>query len=112
LAPILLFLLGVVNILSVITPTLVERMKYLVDFIPYNVIEVSNTMVIVIGIAASSPRDYYKRYMFSTTQAEIEAIKSRFPNFIELKEKYEPIREVIIKIETELELEFRKILGI
>lgn len=50
LAPVLLFILGVVNILSAITPALVERMKYLADFIPYNIIEASNTMVVVIGI--------------------------------------------------------------
>ncbi len=50
LAPALLFFLGIVNILSAITPALVERMKYLTDFIPHNIIEASNTMVIVIGI--------------------------------------------------------------
>ena len=50
LAPVLLFFLGVVNIISATTPALVERMKYLVDFIPRNIIEVSNTMVVVIGI--------------------------------------------------------------
>ncbi len=50
LAPVLLFFLGVVNILSAITPALVERMKFLADFIPHNIIEVSNTMIVVIGI--------------------------------------------------------------
>lgn len=50
LAPILLFILGLVNILSAITPALVDRMKYLVDFIPHNIIEVSNTLVVVMGI--------------------------------------------------------------
>ncbi|MGV8963274.1 MAG: phosphatidylglycerol lysyltransferase domain-containing protein [Candidatus Saccharimonadaceae bacterium] len=50
LAPVLLFFLGVINILSAITPALVVRMKYLVHFIPQNIIEVSNTMVVVVGI--------------------------------------------------------------
>ena len=50
LAPVLLFFLGIVNILSAITPALVERLKFLTDFIPYDVIEVSNTMVVVVGI--------------------------------------------------------------
>lgn len=50
LAPILLFILGVINILSAITPALVNRMKYLVDFIPHNIIEVSNTLIVVMGI--------------------------------------------------------------
>ncbi len=50
LAPILLLFLGIINILSALTPALVSRLKLLKDFIPYDVIEVSNTAVLVIGI--------------------------------------------------------------
>lgn len=50
LAPVLLFFLGVVNILSGLTPALAARVKLLRDFFPYDVLEVSNTTVIVIGV--------------------------------------------------------------
>ena len=50
LAPVLLLFLGITNILSALTPALVDRMKILKDFIPYDVIEVSNTAVLVIGV--------------------------------------------------------------
>lgn len=49
LAPVLLFLLGIVNILSGLTPALAARLKVLRDIIPYDLIEVSNSAVIVIG---------------------------------------------------------------
>ena len=50
LAPVLLFFLGIVNIFSGLTPALTGRVKVLRDFIPYDIIEGSNTLVIVIGI--------------------------------------------------------------
>jgi phosphatidylglycerol lysyltransferase len=50
LSPVLIFLLGIVNILSGLTPTIAARMKILRDFIPFDIIEVSNTTVIVIGL--------------------------------------------------------------
>ncbi|WP_338358069.1 phosphatidylglycerol lysyltransferase domain-containing protein [Yeosuana marina] len=50
LAPILLLFLGIVNILSALTPALVYRLRLLKDFIPYDVIEVSNSTVLVVGI--------------------------------------------------------------
>ncbi|MBJ7881718.1 phosphatidylglycerol lysyltransferase domain-containing protein [Gelidibacter salicanalis] len=50
LAPVLLLFLGIVNILSALTPALDYRLKFLKDFIPYNIIEMSNTAVLVIGI--------------------------------------------------------------
>ena len=50
LAPVLLFFLGIANVLSSLTPALVSRMKILKDFIPYDVIEVSTTAVLIIGI--------------------------------------------------------------
>lgn len=50
LAPILLLFLGTVNILSALTPALVIRLKFLKGFIPFDVIEMSNTAVLVIGI--------------------------------------------------------------
>jgi len=50
LAPILLLFLGIVNILSALTPALVSRLQFLKDFIPYHIIEMSNTAVLVIGI--------------------------------------------------------------
>src|SRR5690606_39212743 len=49
LAPKLLFFLGLVNILSGLTPALAARLKVLRDFFPYDLIEVSNSAVIVIG---------------------------------------------------------------
>lgn len=50
LAPVLLLFLGIANILSSLTPAIAARIKVLRDFIPYDVIEVSNTAVLVIGI--------------------------------------------------------------
>ncbi|MCG2461244.1 phosphatidylglycerol lysyltransferase domain-containing protein [Flavobacteriaceae bacterium F89] len=50
LAPILLFFLGVVNLLSALSPALVSRLRYLRDFIPFDVIQASNTLVLVMGI--------------------------------------------------------------
>lgn len=50
LAPLLLLFLGIVNILSALTPALVYRLRLLKDFIPYDVIEVSNSTVLVVGI--------------------------------------------------------------
>lgn len=50
LAPILLLFLGIVNILSALTPALVSRLKLLKDFIPFDVIELSNNAVLVIGV--------------------------------------------------------------
>ena len=50
LAPMLLLFLGITNILSALTPALADRLKILRDFIPYDVIEVSNTAVLVIGV--------------------------------------------------------------
>jgi len=50
LAPVLLLFLGIANILSALTPALSSRMKILLDFIPYNVIEVTTSAVLVIGI--------------------------------------------------------------
>lgn len=50
LAPVLLLFLGITNILSALTPALADRLKILRDFIPYDVIEVSNTAVLVIGV--------------------------------------------------------------
>ncbi|WP_431160777.1 phosphatidylglycerol lysyltransferase domain-containing protein [Flagellimonas beolgyonensis] len=50
LAPVLLFLLGVVNILSGLTPALAARVRVLRDFIPYDVMALSNTSVILVGV--------------------------------------------------------------
>lgn len=50
LAPVLLFFLGLVNIFSGLTPALAARVRLLRDFIPYDLIEVSNTTVTVIGV--------------------------------------------------------------
>lgn len=50
LAPILLFFLGVVNLLSALSPALAYRLRYLRDIIPFDVIQASNTLVLVMGI--------------------------------------------------------------
>ncbi|GGG49015.1 phosphatidylglycerol lysyltransferase domain-containing protein [Bizionia arctica] len=50
LVPVLLLFLGIANVLSALTPALAVRLKILKDFIPYDIIEVSNTAVLVIGI--------------------------------------------------------------
>lgn len=75
LAPVLLLLLGIVNMLSALTPALAARMKTLKDFIPYDVVEVSNAAVLVIGViliatAVALIRGYKNSYylaLFLTT---------------------------------------------
>jgi phosphatidylglycerol lysyltransferase len=46
----LVFILGIVNILSVLTPALAERLKLLENFVPSSAIYVSNYTVIIAGI--------------------------------------------------------------
>jgi phosphatidylglycerol lysyltransferase len=48
---ILLALLGLVNIVSVLTPPLVERLKLLEDFIPITTVHLSNLAVLMSGIS-------------------------------------------------------------
>ncbi len=47
---ILLFALGIVNIISVLTPAINERVMWLKDFIPVDAILVSNYFVLVLGL--------------------------------------------------------------
>ena len=46
----LVFSLGVINILSVITPPIAERVKWLQEFIPLSSIYATNVMVLLIGL--------------------------------------------------------------
>lgn len=46
----LLFTLGVVNILSALTPAIPERIRLLKDYLPVNVINTSNLLVLAFGI--------------------------------------------------------------
>jgi phosphatidylglycerol lysyltransferase len=46
----LLFSLGIVNIISVLTPAISERVQWLRDFLPLNAIIVSNYFVLVLGL--------------------------------------------------------------
>ncbi len=46
-----IFLLGIVNILSVLTPPIAERMRILHQFLPAYTIHATNTLVIYIGVA-------------------------------------------------------------
>jgi len=46
----LVFALGIINILSVITPPIAERLKLLHEFIPLNSIYATNVMVLLIGM--------------------------------------------------------------
>lgn len=50
LAPVLILFLGITNLLSALTPAIAARIQLLRDFIPYNMIEISNAAIIVIGI--------------------------------------------------------------
>ena len=45
-----IFLLGIVNILSVLTPPIAERVQLLRQFLPSNAIHATNTLVIYVGI--------------------------------------------------------------
>lgn len=45
----LIFLLGVINIISSITPAIVERVRLLEDFLPFNAIAASNYTVFIAG---------------------------------------------------------------
>ncbi len=45
-----IFILGIVNIISALTPALPERLKLLEDFIPFSVTELSNIAVLLMGI--------------------------------------------------------------
>ena len=47
---ILIFLLGVVNIISVLTPPIAQRLKLLNSFLPVGTIHASNFLILVIGI--------------------------------------------------------------
>ena len=47
----MIFLLGVVNILSVVTPPLIERIRLVREFLPMSSIHASNLLVIFIGAA-------------------------------------------------------------
>lgn len=72
LAPILLFFLGVVNLLSALSPALTSRLKYLRDFIPFDVIQASNTLVLVMGIvlivtAVTLTQGYRNSYYLALT---------------------------------------------
>ncbi len=46
-----IFLLGIINILSVLTPPLADRMRLLHQFLPANTIHATNTLVIYVGVA-------------------------------------------------------------
>jgi phosphatidylglycerol lysyltransferase len=46
----LVFALGIINILSVVTPPIAERLKLLHEFIPLNSIYATNVMVLLIGM--------------------------------------------------------------
>jgi phosphatidylglycerol lysyltransferase len=50
LPPIIIFVLGVVNIISSITPAVPERLKLIAEFLPTNLISNSNELVLVIGL--------------------------------------------------------------
>ena len=51
-APALLtFLLGIVNIISVVTPPIHQRLRLLREYLPLNAIHASNMMVLFIGLA-------------------------------------------------------------
>lgn len=79
LAPVLLLFLGIANILSALTPALAERLKLLKDFIPYDIIEVSNTAVLVIGIiliatAVALIRGYKNSYYLALVLASVSLV--------------------------------------
>ena len=46
-----ILILGVVNIISALTPAIPERLLFLTDFIPFSVTEFSNIAVLLLGIA-------------------------------------------------------------
>ncbi|MGN6616402.1 MAG: phosphatidylglycerol lysyltransferase domain-containing protein [Ilyomonas sp.] len=50
LPPVMIFLLGVINIISVLTPPVASRLKLLREYIPISSIQASNLLVILIGL--------------------------------------------------------------
>jgi phosphatidylglycerol lysyltransferase len=50
LPPVIIFILGVVNILSSITPAIPERLKLINEFLPVSLISNSNEIVLVVGL--------------------------------------------------------------
>lgn len=50
LPPVMIFLLGVINIVSVLTPPIASRLKLLKEYIPVSSIQASNLLVILIGL--------------------------------------------------------------
>jgi phosphatidylglycerol lysyltransferase len=50
-APVFIFVLGVVNIISAVTPALPERRQLLRDFLPHDLIHQSNFLVLTAGLA-------------------------------------------------------------
>jgi len=48
--PVMIFLLGVINIISVITPPIASRVKILKEYIPVSSLEASNLLVILMGL--------------------------------------------------------------
>ncbi|MEH6406089.1 MAG: phosphatidylglycerol lysyltransferase domain-containing protein [Leeuwenhoekiella sp.] len=79
LAPLLLLFLGITNIFSALTPALSYRLKVLRDFIPYDVIEVSNTAVLVIGVilivsSAALIKGYKNSYYLAMVLASISLV--------------------------------------
>jgi phosphatidylglycerol lysyltransferase len=50
LPPLMLFVLGIIDIVSVMTPALADRLALLTDFLPLAALRVSNGLVVLIGI--------------------------------------------------------------
>jgi phosphatidylglycerol lysyltransferase len=50
-APVFIFILGIVNIISAVTPALPERRQLLRDFLPHDLIHQSNFLVLTAGLA-------------------------------------------------------------
>jgi phosphatidylglycerol lysyltransferase len=61
LPPVMIFLLGLVNILSVLTPPIVSRLRLLQGYIPMSSIQASNFLVIVMGITLIATANFLIR---------------------------------------------------
>jgi phosphatidylglycerol lysyltransferase len=100
LAPVLLLFLGIANVLSALTPALETRLKLLKNFIPYDVIEVSNTAVLIIGIilittAVAMVRGFKNSYYFALLLA-IFSLIGHFLKGVDYEEALFAVTTIIV----------------
>ncbi|MDB5231861.1 MAG: hypothetical protein JWN76_2666 [Chitinophagaceae bacterium] len=99
LPPLLIFLLGVVNIFSVLSPPIITRLHLIKEYLPFASIQATNMMVLLVGLTLVVTANYlFKGLRNAWVLALILSVISIFAHIVKALDYEEAIIAVIVTV--------------